>query len=111
MVLSTIIILSRKTEEFKKQFTCLGKHTEKKCNLRKNLGEIIKNIHLAYCSSSIAQDLWQVHYQILSIIFLEEFLELNVNSNPFGVQECETCGIKYKYCNCFQEYRNFKDDL
>ena len=25
------------------------------------------------------QDLWQVHYQILSIIFLKEFIELNVN--------------------------------
>ena len=29
----------------------------------------------------IAQDLWQVNYQILSIIFLKEFLELNVNSD------------------------------
>ena len=25
--------------------------------------------------------------------------------------ECETCGIKYKYCDCFLEYTNFKDDL
>ena len=23
----------------------------------------------------------------------------------------ETCGIKYKYCDCFLEYTNFKDDL
>ena len=23
----------------------------------------------------------------------------------------ETCGIKYKYCNFFLEYINFKDDL
>ena len=23
----------------------------------------------------------------------------------------ETCGIKYKYCNCFLEYTNFQDDL
>ena len=23
----------------------------------------------------------------------------------------ETCGIKYKYCDCFLEYKNFKDDL
>ena len=22
----------------------------------------------------------------------------------------ETCGIKYKYCNCFLEYKNLKDD-
>ena len=26
-------------------------------------------------------------------------------------KKCETCGIKYKYCNCFPEYANFKDDL
>ena len=23
---------------------------------------------------------------------------------------CERCGIKYKYCDCFLEYTNFKDD-
>ena len=23
----------------------------------------------------------------------------------------ETCGIKFKYCDCFLEYINFKDDL
>ena len=27
------------------------------------------------------QDLWQVHYQILSIIFLKKFIELNLNSD------------------------------
>ena len=26
-------------------------------------------------------------------------------------KKCETCGIKYKYCDCFLEYINFKDDL
>ena len=26
-------------------------------------------------------------------------------------KNCETCGIKYKYCNFFLEYTNFKDDL
>ena len=25
--------------------------------------------------------------------------------------KCETCGIKYKYCDCFLEYINFKDNL
>ena len=24
---------------------------------------------------------------------------------------CETCRIKYKYCDCFLEYTNFKDNL
>ena len=26
-------------------------------------------------------------------------------------KKCDTCGIKYKYCDCFLEYTNFKDDL
>ena len=26
-------------------------------------------------------------------------------------KKCKTCGIKYKYCDCFLEYTNFKDDL
>ena len=26
-------------------------------------------------------------------------------------KKCEICGIKCKYCDCFYEYTNFKDDL
>ena len=26
-------------------------------------------------------------------------------------KKCETCGIKYKYCDCFLEYTIFRDDL
>ena len=26
-------------------------------------------------------------------------------------KKCETCEITYKYCDCFLEYKNFKDDL
>ena len=26
-------------------------------------------------------------------------------------KNCETCQIKYKYCDCFLEYSVFKDDL
>ena len=26
-------------------------------------------------------------------------------------EKCEICGIKYKYCDCFLKYKNFKDDL
>ena len=29
----------------------------------------------------------------------------------FNDKKCEVCGIKYKYCVCFLEYANFKDDL
>ena len=26
-------------------------------------------------------------------------------------KKCETCGIKYKHCDCFLKYTNFQDDL
>ena len=38
-------------------------------------------MYLTYYNLFIAQDLWQVHYQIFSIIFLKEFIELHVNSD------------------------------
>ena len=41
----------------------------------------LQKMHLTYYNLLIAQDLWQTHYQILSIVFLKEFIELNVNSD------------------------------
>ena len=54
--------------------------------------------------------------------FLASELSNLVNNLSEGIQrikcklehdgkKCEACGIKYKYCNCFLEYTNFKDDL
>ena len=31
--------------------------------------------------------------------------------NKHNNKKCETCGIKYKNCDCFLKYTNFKDDL
>ena len=75
--------------EFKKQLTSLGENTEKYITftvpiekevtkIDKN-GEEITNVYLIYYNLLIVQHLWQVHYQILSTIFLKEFIELNVN--------------------------------
>ena len=36
-------------------------------------------IYLTYYNLLIAQDLWQGNYQISSIIFLKELIELNIN--------------------------------
>ena len=41
----------------------------------------LQKIYLTYYSLLIAQNLLQTHYQILSTIFLKEFIELNVNSD------------------------------
>ena len=44
----------------------------------KNREEFTK-IYLTYHNLLIAQGLWHVHYQILSIIFLKDFIKLNKN--------------------------------
>ena len=84
-------IIKELAEEFKKQFTCLGENTEKYKTftvpieeevrrIDKN-GEEIAKIYLTYYNLLIVQDLWQAHYQILSVFFLNEFIELNLNTN------------------------------
>ena len=45
------------------------------------MGKKLQKIYLTYYNLLIAQDLWQAHHQILSIIILKEFIELNVNSD------------------------------
>ena len=41
----------------------------------------LQKVYLSFYGLLIAQDLWQIHYQILSIFFLNEFIELNVNKD------------------------------
>ena len=64
----------------------------------------LQKIYPTYYNLLIAENLWQAHDQILVIIFVNEFIELNVNT-------CETCGITYETCDSFLEYTNFKDNL
>ena len=91
MDLTMIITLLKKEleEELKKQFTCFRENIEKYITLTvpiekevtrtdKN-GKGITKTYLTYYKLLIAQNLWQTHYQILSIVFLKEFIELNVN--------------------------------
>ena len=72
----------RASRRFKKKVTCFGENTEKCTTFTvpienevtrtdKNGEEITKLL--------IAQDLGQALYKILSIIFLKEFIKLNVN--------------------------------
>ena len=105
-------IIKELVEEFKKQFTCLGESTEKYITFKvliekeitridKNGEEITKNIYITHYNLLIAQNLWQAHFQILPIIFLNKFIKLNVNTSAM-IKKCEICRIKYA---------NFKDDL
>ena len=71
-------MIKESLEKFKKQFACLGENTEKYitfavsiekkgARIDRNGKEITK--HISYILQLIvAQDLWQTHYQILSIL-------------------------------------------
>ena len=72
--------------------------------------EKLQKIYLTYYNLLKAQDLWQAHHQILLIIFLKDFIKLNVNTDRM-IKKCVTYIIKYQHFNCFLEYTNFKDDL
>ena len=69
----------------------------------------LQKMYLTYYNLLLVQDLWQIHDQILPIIFLKEFINLNVSSGMTmkNVKQVEL----NKYCDCFLEYKNFKDDL
>ena len=41
----------------------------------------LQKIYRTDYNSLIVQDIWQGHYQILSIIFLKEFIKLNLNTD------------------------------
>ena len=45
------------------------------------MGQKLQKIYLTYYNLLIVQDFWQAHYQILSIIFLKEFIKLNISTD------------------------------
>ena len=49
--------------------------------MEKKLKKKKKKKYPTYYNLLIAQDLWHAHYQMLSTIFLKEFIELNVNKD------------------------------
>ena len=111
-----IIILSG---EFKKQFTCLGENTEKYITftvpiekgvtwIDKNEEQITKNLFY------ILQFIDSARLIAISLSNLVNFLFEGIHriKCKFGHNDkkCENCGIKYKYCTCFLEHINSKDD-
>ena len=107
-------------EEFKEKFTCLGENTEKyitfTVSIEKEVTRIDRNGEEITKNNS-----WILQF-IDSAKFMSSSLSNLVNNLSEGLhrikcklehdnKKCETCGIKYKYCDCFLEYTNFKDDL
>ena len=67
----------------------------------------IQKIYLTYYNLLIAQDLLSNLVDNLS----EGIHKIKCKYVRQDDKKCESCRIKYKYCDCFCEYRNFKDDL
>ena len=113
-------IIKDLAENFKKQFTCLGENAEKYITftvpvekevtiIDKNGEEITNNI------SYILQFTDSARFMISSLSNLVNNLSEGFHKIKCKLEhddkKCETCRIKYKYCDCFLEYTNFKDDL
>ena len=107
-------------KEFKKQFTCLRENTEKYITftvpiekevtrINKNREEITKNV------SHILQLIDSTRFMTISLSNLVNNLSERIHKIKckygHNDKKCETCGIKYKYCDCFIEYINFTDHL
>ena len=81
-------IITKLGEEFKKPLTCLEENTKKHItftvSIEKKVTKIDKNgkeitkIYLTYYNFLAVQNLWQAHHKILSIVFVKEFIELQM---------------------------------
>ena len=113
-------IIKELEEKLKTQFTCSAENTEKYITfivptekkftrIDKNGEKITKNI------SYVLQFIDRARVMASSLSNLannlsEEIHKIKCKFAPDD-KKCETSGIKYKYCDCFLEYINFKDDL
>ena len=84
---------------FEGQFECLGENTEKYktfyVSIEKETRLVVKDSNddtiTIFTRQNLlrVQDLWQVHYLILSIILQKEFTKLNVNAD-LGIKAFQT---------------------
>ena len=111
-------IIKELAAKLKKQFTCLGENTEKYITfpiengsswIDKNGEEIAKNISNILLFFDSARFVKTSLSNLVNT--LSEGLYSIKGKLEHGNKKCETCWVKYKYCDCFLEYTNFKDDL
>ena len=113
-------IIKELAQEFQKQFTCLGENTEKHITftvpIEKEVTRIDKN------GEEIAKNISYILHFIDRARFMASSLSNLDNNLSEGLhrvkckfehddEKCETCGIKYKYCDCFIENTSLKDVL
>ena len=113
-------MIKKLPEEFKKQFTCLGENTEKCITCTAPIEKEVTRINKK--REEITKNIYYVLQFTDSTRFMANSLSNLVNNLFEGIRrikcklghndkKCETCRIKYKYCNCFLEYTYFTDDL
>ena len=114
------VIIKELAEEFKIQFICLGENNEKYITFEVPIEKEVTRIHKN--RKEITKNISYILQFIDSARFMASSLSNLVNNLSEGIhrikckfghndKKCETCGIKYKYCDCFLEYTHFKDDL
>ena len=104
------LFIKELAKEFKKQFTCLGDSTEKYITflvpIAKEVTRIDKN------GEKITKNISYILQFIDGARFMTSSLSNLLNNLPEGLhrikcklghedKKCETCGIKYKYCDFF----------
>ena len=113
-------IMKELAEESKKQFTCLGENSkkyitftvliEKKVTrIDKNGKKYTKNISYKLQFTDSARFMASSLSNLVNNI--SERIHIIKCKHGHDDKKCEACGMKHKYCNCFVEYINFKDDL
>ena len=110
-------IIKELAQNFKKQFMCLGENTEKyitfKVPKEKEVTRIdkmekkLQKIYSTCCNLLIVLDTWQVYYQILSIIFLKEFIKVNVNTDMM-IKNVKLMELHTKYETVFVNRETLK---
>ena len=117
-----IIILSLKSQQksFFKKSTCLGKNTKKYISFAVPIEEEVAKVEkngeeVTEYISYILQFIGSARSMASSLSNLVNNLsEINHKikcKHRHEDKKCQTCGIKYNYCNFFHEYTNLKDDV
>ena len=106
-------------EEFSKQFTSFGENTEKYITFTFPIQKEVTGIDK---KEEITKNITYNLQVIDSARFMASSLSNLVNNFSEGIHrikckserddtKCETCGIRYKYSDCFLQYTNFKDEF
>ena len=105
-------IIKQLAEELKKQFSCLGENTEKYIVFTVPIGKEVRRtdkngVKITKNISCILQFIDCARFMASSLFNLVNNLSEGIHriKCKFGLNDkkCETCGIEYKYCDCFLE--------